>query len=133
MRKMTIGVRGRGVLISHLAPDNARLITTRAARRYARLLLEAAEEAERNDPLEPDGDPPAPPTTAPPATAPKAARKTRPEGDRMKRIADMVSNGLLPEDIAKTFNISRAAAIAAVWRARKAGLVEQPNGATNTP
>lgn len=70
---------------------------------------------------------------APPAARAKPAKKPKPaEGDRMKQIAQMVNNGLLPEDVAKSFNISRAAAVAAVWRARKAGLVDAPNGAANT-
>jgi hypothetical protein len=47
MRKMTIGVRGRGVSISHVGADNPRLITPAQARRYARQLLVAADTAER--------------------------------------------------------------------------------------
>lgn len=50
MRKMTIGVRGRGVSISHVVVDNPRLVTVAQARRYAAQLVAAADIAERTAP-----------------------------------------------------------------------------------
>lgn len=50
MRKLTIGVRGRGVLISATGvPGGHRLVTAEQARQYAVQLLDAADTADGGD------------------------------------------------------------------------------------